>query len=94
MIFDRHRPDITEKAQRCKIEELETELKKKDEVIAEIELVHTPEERTAVVKYVLTHKNFLYGYRYLAWQMIDENVAFVRPASVYNIMKEYDLVHK
>ncbi|WP_288757802.1 hypothetical protein [uncultured Treponema sp.] len=55
---------------------------------------YIPEERTAVVKYVLTHKNFLYGYRYLAWQMIDENVAFVRPASVYNIMKEYDLVHK
>ena len=52
---------------------------------------YTPEERTAVVKYVLTHKNFMYGYRYLAWQMIDENVAFVRPASVYNIMKEYDL---
>ena len=23
-----------------------------------------------------------------------KNVAFVRPASVYNIMKEYDLVHK
>lgn len=55
---------------------------------------YTPEERMAVVKYVLTHKNFLYGYRYLAWQMIDDNVAFVRPASVYNIMKEYDLVHK
>ena len=36
MIFDRHRPDITEKAQRRKIEELETKLKKKDEVIAEI----------------------------------------------------------
>ena len=46
------------------------------------------------MKYVLAHKNFLYGYRYLAWQMIDENIAFVRPASVYNIMKEYDLVHK
>ena len=29
MIFDRHRPDITEKAQRRKIEELETKLKKK-----------------------------------------------------------------
>lgn len=55
---------------------------------------YTPEERTAVVKYVLTHKNFMYGYRYLVWQMTDENVAFVRPASVYNIMKEYDLVHK
>ena len=36
MIFDRHRPDITEKAQRRKIEELETKLKEKDEVIAEI----------------------------------------------------------
>ena len=36
MIFDRHRPDITEKAWRRKIEELETKLKKKDEVIAEI----------------------------------------------------------
>ena len=48
----------------------------------------------AVVKYVLAHKHFLYGYRYLAWQMIDDNVAFVRSASVYNIMKEYDLVHK
>ena len=23
-----------------------------------------------------------------------KNVAFIRPASVYNIMKEYDLVHK
>ena len=55
---------------------------------------YTPEERTAVVKYVLAHKNFLYGYRYLAWQMIDENVAFVRPARVYNIMKEYDLVQE
>lgn len=30
MIFDRHRPDITEKAQQRKIEELETKLKKKD----------------------------------------------------------------
>lgn len=26
--------------------------------------------------------------------MIDENVAFVRLASVYNIMKEYDLVQE
>ena len=29
MIFDRHRPDITEKAQQHKIEELEAKLKKK-----------------------------------------------------------------
>ena len=36
MIVDRHRPDIAEKAQRRKNEELETKLKKKDEVIAEI----------------------------------------------------------
>ena len=42
---------------------------------------YTPEEKEAVVKYVLTHKGFLFGYRYLAWQMIDENVAFVRKMS-------------
>lgn len=35
-VFDRHRPDITEKAQQQKIEALEAKLKKKDEVIAEI----------------------------------------------------------
>lgn len=45
---------------------------------------YTPAEKEAVVSYVLSHKNFLYGYRYLAWQMIDENVAFVRPVSIYN----------
>ncbi len=52
---------------------------------------YTPQEKQAVVKYVLAHKNFLYSYRYLAWQMIDENIAFVRPVIVYNIMKEYAL---
>lgn len=26
---------------------------------------YTPQERHAVIKYVLAHKNFLYGYRYL-----------------------------
>ena len=41
MIFDRHRPDITEKAQQRKIEELEAKLKKKDEVIAEIAIEKT-----------------------------------------------------
>ena len=49
---------------------------------------------TSQKKHSGANKNFLYGYRYLAWQMIDENVAFVRPASVYNIMKEYDLVQE
>ncbi|MCQ2598713.1 MAG: transposase, partial [Treponema sp.] len=36
MIFNRTRPDITEKAQQKKIDELEAKLQKKDEVIAEI----------------------------------------------------------
>ena len=40
-VFDRHRPDITEKAQQRKIEELEAKLKKKDEVIAEIAIEKT-----------------------------------------------------
>lgn len=34
--FDRHRPDITEKAQQRKIDDLEAKLHKKDEIIAEI----------------------------------------------------------
>lgn len=36
MFFDRKRPDITEAAQRRRIDELEAKLQKKDEVIAEI----------------------------------------------------------
>ena len=36
MVFNRPRPDITEKAQQKKIDELEAKLQKKDEVIAEI----------------------------------------------------------
>ena len=36
MIFNRTSPDITEKAQQKKIDELEAKLQKKDEVIAEI----------------------------------------------------------
>ena len=36
MVFNRTRPDITEKAQQKKIDELEAKLQKKDEVIAEI----------------------------------------------------------
>ena len=36
MVFNRTRPDITEKAQKKKIDELEAKLQKKDEVIAEI----------------------------------------------------------
>ena len=35
-MFNRTRPDITEKAQQKKIDELEAKLQKKDEVIAEI----------------------------------------------------------
>lgn len=36
MVFKHTRPDITEKAQQKKIDELEAKLQKKDEVIAEI----------------------------------------------------------
>ena len=36
MVFNHTRPDITEKAQQKKIDELEAKLQKKDEVIAEI----------------------------------------------------------
>lgn len=55
---------------------------------------YTPEEKKAIVSYVSANKNMLSGYRYLAWDMIDKDIAFVRPSSVYCIMKEYELIHK
>lgn len=40
------------------------------------------------------NKDMFRGYRYLAWLMIDENVAYASPATVYNIMKKNGLISK
>jgi len=54
----------------------------------------TPDEQKAIIGFCRTNKDMLFGYRYLAWLMVDRNIAFVSPATVYNIMKRNDLIHR
>lgn len=54
----------------------------------------TPEETRAVVDFCSGYRDRLRGYRYLAWLMVDKNVAYVRPSTVYNILKRNDLFPK
>jgi transposase InsO family protein len=49
-----------------------------------------PEERAAVLGYARAHPEL--RHRELAWRMVDENVAFVSPSTVYRILREEDLM--
>lgn len=51
-----------------------------------------PEERAAVIAYALCHPKD--GYRRLAWQMVDEDVAYVSPSSVYRVLSDADLLYR
>lgn len=48
------------------------------------------EEKQAVKKYALEHPEI--RHRELAWRMIDEDVAFLSPSTVYRILSEEDLM--
>ena len=50
----------------------------------------TPEEVETVRRFALTHPQM--GYKRLTWQMVDEDVAYLRPYQVYRILSEYDLL--
>jgi putative transposase len=50
----------------------------------------TPEERGTVRGFALTHPQT--GYKRLAWQMVDEDAAYLRPYQVYRILTEHDLL--
>lgn len=50
------------------------------------------EERAAIVAYALAHPRD--GYRRLAWMMIDEDVAYVSPSSVYRILDDADALYR
>jgi putative transposase len=45
-----------------------------------------------VISYALAHPRD--GYRRLAWQMIDEDVAYLSPSSVYRVLNEEDLLYR
>jgi transposase InsO family protein len=51
-----------------------------------------PEEKAAVIDYALAHPKD--GYRRLAWQMVDADVAYLSPSSVYRVLKEADLLYR
>ena len=51
-----------------------------------------PVERAAVKAYALAHPQD--GYRRLSWQMIDDDVAYLSPSSVYRILDEADLLYR
>ena len=50
------------------------------------------EEKRAVIQYALEHPRE--GYRRLAWMMVDEDVAYVSPSSVYRILVDEDLLYR
>jgi transposase InsO family protein len=50
------------------------------------------EEKQAVIRYALARPKD--GYRRLAWQMVDEDVAYVSPSSVYRILNDADLLYR
>ena len=49
-----------------------------------------PEEEEAVKAYALSHPQD--GYRRLAWMMVDEDIAYLSPSSVYRILDRNDLL--
>lgn len=52
----------------------------------------TVEEERAIVKYRRSHE--FEGYRRLCYQMLDEDVVAVSPASVYRVLKKYELLNR
>ena len=49
-----------------------------------------PEERAAVLAYARQHSAI--RHRELAWRMVDEDVAYLSPSTVYRILREEELV--
>jgi putative transposase len=51
-----------------------------------------PEEKEAVISYALAHPRE--GYRRLAWMMVDADVAYLSPSSVYRVLNDADLLYR
>jgi len=51
-----------------------------------------PDEKEAVITYALAHPKE--GYRRLAWMMVDADVAYLSPSSVYRILTDADLLYR
>jgi putative transposase len=51
-----------------------------------------PEEKEAVISYALAHPRE--GYRRLTWKMVDADVAYLSPSSVYRVLSDADLLYR
>jgi len=51
-----------------------------------------PEEVQATIRFALQHPKD--GYRRLAWMMVDSDVAYLSPSSVYRILNNADLLYR
>ena len=52
----------------------------------------TPEEQEAIIKYCEDRMEL--GYRTLCWQMVDADIAYLSPGTVYNVLKKSGLTKK
>lgn len=52
----------------------------------------TPSEQRAVIEYCGSRMEL--GYRTLCWLMVDADIAFLSPATVYNVLKKSGLTKK
>ena len=50
----------------------------------------TPKERAAVCNFARAHP--LMGYKRLAWDMVDRDIAYLRPGQVYQVLQAADLL--
>lgn len=51
-----------------------------------------PEEAAAAIAYARAHPRD--GYRRLAWQMVDEDIAYLSPSAVYRLLDQHDLLYR
>ncbi len=52
----------------------------------------TPEEHAAVCEFARAHT--LMGYKRLTWAMVDQDVAYLRPRQVYQVLQTADLLRR
>ena len=61
-------------------------------VVPRSPLVALPDEIEAATAYAKAHPRE--GYRRLAWMMVDEDVVYLTPSTVYRILDRYDLLYR
>ena len=61
-------------------------------VVPKSPLTVLPEEVKAAVEYAKIHPRE--GYRRLAWMMVDDDIVYLKPTTVYRILDKHDLLYR